>query len=54
MPDTTHQEEVSTTEARQGRRRTGLLSVMGIGIIIALVGMLLALAFTGMFAPASV
>ena len=52
MPDTTHQEEVSTTEARQGRRRTGLLSVMG--IVIALVGMLLVLALTGMFAPASV
>ncbi|MBO6584452.1 MULTISPECIES: hypothetical protein [unclassified Hyphomonas] len=54
MPDTTHQEEFSTTEARQGRRRTGLLSVLGIGIVVALVGMLLVLAFTGMFAPASV
>ena len=29
MPDTTHQEEFSTTEARQGRRRTGLLSGFG-------------------------
>ncbi|WP_273014592.1 MULTISPECIES: hypothetical protein [Hyphomonas] len=44
---TTHNEkEVSTTEARQGRRRTGLLNVMAIGIVIALIGMLLAFAIT--------
>jgi hypothetical protein len=54
MPNTIHKDEVSTTEARQGRRRTGLLSVMGIGILIALVGMLLALALTGTFSPSGV
>ena len=37
---TSHPQDVSPTEARQGRRRTGLLTVMGAGIALALGGML--------------
>lgn len=54
MQDSTHEDDLSTVEARQGRRRMGLLSVMGIGIAIALVGMLLALAVTGLLSPSGV
>lgn len=47
MQTTSNEKEVTPTEARQGRRRTGLLTVMAIGIVIALVGMVLAFVVTG-------
>ncbi|MDX1293561.1 MAG: hypothetical protein R3265_12185 [Hyphomonas sp.] len=46
MQNTSHHNDVSTVEARQGRRRKGLLTVMGASMVIALLGMLLALVFT--------
>jgi hypothetical protein len=46
---TSHPQDVSPTEARQGRRRTGLLTVMGAGIALALGGMLVVYLITGLF-----
>ena len=46
---TSHPQDVSPTEARQGRRRTGLLTVMGAGTALALGGMLVVYLITGLF-----
>ena len=49
MQQTDHPTDVTPTEARQGRRRPGLLSVMGFGIAIALAGMLVVFLVSGLF-----